>query len=251
MTHEQALATAYALLSPFSDKQRWEFHNNLLHLRFITRYFDQKEKLLDAGSGIGILTMALHLLGYRIEGMDKYVFQGHTVYHIDDQARLRSIWTRQGIQIIEKDLLTDEISEKYDGVISVAVIEHQKDPQKFLRSIIAPLRAGGQLYLATPNVTHLLNRLRFVCGRPPLGNLKEFFANGENFTGHWREYSLGELILFFQWMKLDIVMAKTLQSMKPSLRIKAPRDAYVNFFRLLGGILPGGGDANILIGKKQ
>jgi SAM-dependent methyltransferase len=250
MTPEQALESSYSLRSPFADKQRWEFHNNLVHLRFITDHFALGDKLLDAGSGIGILTLALHLLGYKIEGMDKYVFQGHTTYYIEDQQRLRSIWQEQGIHIREKDLLTDAIPETYDGVISVAVVEHQKDPQKFLRSIVQPLRAGGRLYLATPNVTHILNRIRFVFGRPPLGNLKEFFESGEAFTGHWREYSLEELRSFFQWVGLDIVEAKTLQSMKPSFRIKSPRDIYVHFFRLFGGIVPGCGDTNILIGKK-
>ena len=112
MTHEQALETSYKLLSPFSDKQRWEFNNNLVHLRFITRYLEPDGKLLDAGSGIGILTLALNLLGYKVEGMDKYVFQGHTAYYIEDQNRLRSIWEKQGVKITEKDLLAEAISEK-------------------------------------------------------------------------------------------------------------------------------------------
>ena len=133
----------------------------------------------------------------------------------------------------------------------MAVIEHQKDPRGFLRSIIAPLRTGGQIYLATPNVTHILNRVRFAFGRPPLGNLKEFFDAGVAFTGHWREYSRKELKSFFEWVDLDIVTARNLQSMKPSLCVKAPRDVYVHFFRLIGALLPGCGDTNILVGRKR
>lgn len=251
MTHAEALAASYQLLSPFSDRQQWEFRNNLVHLRFITEYFPKEGKLLDAGSGIGILTLALHLLGYTVEGMDKYVFQGHNTYYIEDQERLRAIWASQGVRIMEKDVATDTIEQTYDGVLTVAVIEHQKDPQAFLKSLIAPMKRGGYLYVATPNVTHLLNRIRFVFGRTPLGNLKEFFAAGDAFTGHWREYSLSELRQMVEWSGLEITLAKNLQSMRPTLRLKAPRDLYVSFFRALGMLLPGGGDTNIIIGKKS
>jgi len=250
MTHAEALASSYQLLSPFSDRQCWEFHNNLVHLRFITKYFPREGKILDAGSGIGILTLALHLLGYEVEGMDKYVFQGHNTYYIEDQQRLRAIWEKQGIRIIEKDVATDTIHETYDGVITVAVIEHQKDPQAFLKSLIAPIRSGGHLYVATPNVTHLLNRIRFICGRTPLGNLKEFFAAGSGFTGHWREYSLTELRQMVAWSGLEVALAKNLQSMRPTLRVQAPRDIYVSLFRALAMLLPGCKDTNIIIGKK-
>lgn len=247
--NRHALKKAYEILAPFSDKQRWEFNNNLVHLNFITHYFPKNTRLLDAGSGIGILALALHLLSYQIDGADKYVFKKNSCYFIEDLPQLQRIWEAQGLKIFDKDLLVDTLEQKYDGIISVATIEHQKDPRLFLRSILAPLAKGGYLYLATPNVTNFLNRIRFLFGRPPLGNLKDFFAAGEDFDGHWREYSLNELHLFFVWLDIKVIMAKNVQSMKPSLRIKKFRDIYVNLFRFLGSLIPSCGDANILIGK--
>jgi 2-polyprenyl-3-methyl-5-hydroxy-6-metoxy-1,4-benzoquinol methylase len=250
MTHSEALKKSYELLSPFSDKQKWEFDNNLSHLKYITGYIKPKGRILDAGSGIGILTLALKLLGYEVEGVDKYVFEGHNAYFVEDQERLRAVWKNQNINILPTDLLKDTINEKFDVVISIAVIEHQKDPKVFLESILSALKSGGYLYLATPNVTHILNRIRFVFGRPPLGNLKDFYTAGENFTGHWREYSMRELKSFFLWQKLEVVFAKTEQSMKPTFKIKRPRDIYVNLLRVLGLVVPAWGEANLIIGKK-
>ena len=53
MDNAGALKKAYACLSPYADKQHWEFNNNLVHLDFITKYIPKTASLLDIGCGIG------------------------------------------------------------------------------------------------------------------------------------------------------------------------------------------------------
>ncbi len=107
MTNKQALREAYALLSPYADKQLWEFNNNLVHLRFITKHIPKTAGILDVGCGIGILDIALILLGYKVAGVDKYVFKANNSFSIEDLNGLRRVWEAQGLEIFPKDILRD------------------------------------------------------------------------------------------------------------------------------------------------
>ncbi|OIO48419.1 MAG: hypothetical protein CO042_01700 [Parcubacteria group bacterium CG_4_9_14_0_2_um_filter_41_8] len=252
MTNKQALQKSYSILSPYSDKQKWEFNNNLVHLKYITEYIPKTSVILDVGCGIGILDLALVLLGYQISGIDKYVFEESNSFSVDDIDDLRRVWEEHGLEILPKDILRDQIKEKYGAVISIATIEHQKDPKRFLQNIIALLSSNGLLYIATPNISHLLNRARFLFGLSPMsGHLKEWFEKGETYEGHWREYALGELRQMFESLNLQIMAAENIQSMKPGFPVKSLRALYVSLFRALSYLVPGAGDTNIIIGRKK
>ncbi|PIR93545.1 hypothetical protein COT99_00035 [Candidatus Falkowbacteria bacterium CG10_big_fil_rev_8_21_14_0_10_43_10] len=250
MSNKEALRQSYKILSPFSDKQRWEFNNNLVHLNFLTKYLDKSRTIFDAGCGIGILALALTLLGYKVEGGDKYLFTFGSKFAVDDIEKLRTIWKKYNLRISEKDILTDEISQKYDAIISIATIEHQRNPKLFLEKLKNAVKDGGHIYIATPNISHLLNRARFLFGLSPMsGHLKQWFEQGENFTGHFREYTLSELRQMSEWSGLQIVVAKNVQSMRPNIK-SGLRAIYMNLFRLLSFILPGAGDTNLILCKK-
>ncbi len=251
MTNKEALLRSYQILSPYADKQRWEFNNNLVHLNFLTKNISRNSSVFDAGCGIGILDLALIQLGYKVEGADRYVFNQDNSFYVDGLANLKNIWEKHGLKISSQDITTENVGKKYDVIISVATVEHQKDPRAFLNNLLQILNTGGLLYVATPNVAHLLNRLRFLFGRPPLGNLRDFFESGERFTGHWREYSLSELENFFQWLGLEIIESKNVQSMKPSINFKKPRSLYVSLFMILSRLFPNCGDTNMVLGIKK
>ena len=159
MTNKQALQKAYTILSPYADKQRWEFNNNLVHLHYITKHIPKISTILDVGCGIGILDIALILLGYKGTGLDKYVFEENNSFSVHDISGLRRIWESMGLEILPKDVLDDEIEMKYDAVISIATIEHQKNPKQFLKGLLDATQSHGFIYIATPNISHLLNRL--------------------------------------------------------------------------------------------
>ena len=250
MTNKEALQKAYQSLSPFSNKQKWEFNNNLVHLNFLTKHIEKNKTIFDVGCGIGILAMALNFLDYKIEGGDKFVFKEEGDLAVNDINKLQDIWKKYNLKISDQDILVDRTNEQYDVIISIATIEHQTNPKKFLEKIKTAIKSDGYIYLATPNVSHLLNRIRFLFGRSSLGNLENFYQQGENFTGHWREYTLSELKQMCVLSGFKIVKASNIQSMKPNLKIKNLRLIYVSLFRLVSYFMPGARDTNIILGKK-
>ena len=248
--NKKILQQAYAALAPYSQKNRWEFASNLVHLNFITRYISREHTVLDAGCGLGILAVALRLAGYEVEGSDKYVFEQSNDFSVADIARLKDLWEAQGLRVWHKDILTDDFARQYGAIISIATIEHQKYPKLFLEKLRIAIFVGGFLYLATPNVTHLLNRFRFLFGKSPFNNLQDFFEQGEHFIGHWREYTLRDLEQMLGWAGFEIVTARNVQDKPCLFAIGNVRDVYVNALRLCAYALPGAREANIILGKK-
>jgi len=171
-------------------------------------------RILDTGCGIGILTLALRLLNYNIVGIDKYVFVPSRRFFVEDIDKLKKIWKEHDLSILSHDIFSEKLSNKYDVIISVAVIEHQAYPKFFIKNLMRNLDENGLLYIATPNVVNLTNRLRVLIGRPPLGNIKEFYHDADVFTGHFREYTLSELEVMFCISGLNIIFSKNLYSGK-------------------------------------
>ncbi len=249
MTNEQALKKAINLISQYNTKAGWDFDSNLEHLNILTKYIPKTTSIFDAGCGLGILALALTFLGYKIEGGDKYIFEEKNTYSIQDIKGIKKLWADYGLEIKNIDILKDDIEKKYGAVISIATIEHQINPKIFLSKLKKMVVDGGYIYIATSNITHLLNRIRFLFGRSPLGNLKEFFWE-ENFVGHFREYTLEDLKKMFNWSGIKIVEAKNRQETKPKLDFKNFRNIYVNLLRLFAYLIPGAGDANVILGRK-
>ncbi len=50
----------------------------------------------------------------------------------------------------------------FDYVVSIEGIEHTENPFRFLRECARVLKSGGKLFLTTPNVSSLQNRLLFL-----------------------------------------------------------------------------------------
>lgn len=245
----EALCRAYDELDPFSQKQRWEFDSNLVHLNFLTKYLPKDGTILDAGSYIGILALALRFLGYNVEGSDKYLFIPNNTYFVGDLEQLKSIWARHNLSVLNQDVITDAPIKKYDAVLSVAVIEHQRYPRLFLDGLKRCVKPGGFIYVATPNLANLANRFRFLLGRPPVQNIERLFKDAEEFNGHWREYTPQELKSVFKLSGLSVVASKTCQSMRPNWKSlgKLP----LNLTRLIARLLPSTGDTNLIVGKVQ
>jgi len=249
MTNSEALTKAYKLLSPFSDKQYWEFDSNLLHLNLITKYIKPGTSVFDAGCGIGILALALSLLGYQVAGGDKFIFQNNNQFTVHELKKLQAVWYMHNLNIIEFDFLINNLDKKYDMVVSVATIEHQINVKIFLRQLFNMVKSNGFLYIATPNVTHLLNRLRFLFGRTPLfHSLKQFYDQGEHFTGHWREYNLCELEKMCEWGDYKVVLAKNKQGLRPHFKL---RFLHIQLCRLFSYIFPMFGDTSLIVVKKN
>lgn len=160
----------------------WEYKWYVKHLKNIRHFIKPDKNILDMGCGQGMLVLALQELGYNIEGID--IFKDD----YDISTATKEMWERYNLKIREHDLYSPD--KQYDAIISIAVIEHQQNPFKFIQAVYNWLKPGGVAYIATPNIAHFKNRIRFLLGRPPINNLKEF---KKNFCGHWREYTHKEL----------------------------------------------------------
>jgi len=177
MNPREALLLAYQELAPFSDRHNWEFFNNLKHIEFLCKHLGRDKSILDVGSGIGILALALSKLGYTVDGLDKYIFLPNTYISVDQDAvtKLQKVWADNNLRIINDDISTFVTEKKYDSVVTIAVIEHQKDPKGFINACVSHLRIGGLFFCSTPNMVDLLNRFRVLCGRSAFRDLKPFF----------------------------------------------------------------------------
>lgn len=240
-----ALDNAYKTLAPYSNKQRWEFDSNLFHLSTIVSHVAVKDKIIDVGCGIGILALALKNLGYDVCGVDKYVFEPSNSYNVSDIDGLKKIWKDNGLNISAGDVLDGGDGGKFDVVVSVAVIEHQRYVKNFIENLLRFIKVGGKVYIATPNVSNLLNRFRMFFGRAPMANVEAFYINGESFNGHWREYNPGELNKIAKLAKTQVIEVGAKQTTKPHFN-RDFKKWHVSIFRMLAYIIPGTGDTNYI-----
>jgi 2-polyprenyl-3-methyl-5-hydroxy-6-metoxy-1,4-benzoquinol methylase len=95
---------------------------------------------------------------------------------------------------------------RYDGVVCAEVIEHlYRTPSQLLRLLHRLLRSGGFLLLQTPNAARLHNRLQLLRGRNPFEPFRETEMN----PGHFREYTVDELLQLGRSSGFDVVRWKT------------------------------------------
>lgn len=120
-----------------------------------------------------------------------------------DEERLKS----HGIDIIihnlekEGDLPEDE----FDIIIFGEVLEHLTvSPRITLAKLRRMLKKGGILITTTPNFLSLGNRMKFIAGKNPLEPIKKDLSD----PGHFREYSMDELKVFYEDVGLKIVKAE-------------------------------------------
>ena len=64
-----------------------------------------------------------------------------------------------GITFIKGDLYEYEFNEKFDVVVSLAVVEHVDDPNLYIQKLSNVLKDGGMLYLMTINSSSLFYKI--------------------------------------------------------------------------------------------
>jgi 2-polyprenyl-3-methyl-5-hydroxy-6-metoxy-1,4-benzoquinol methylase len=175
------------------------------------------------------------------------------MFAVSEINRLQEIWRNFNLKITNQNLY--KLTESYqpgsiDLIISEAVIEHLKDPKKFLNNCHTLLKEGGILLISTPNIATLLKRVRFLLGKSPNWPVEEFFAAGENFTGHWREYTLYELAKMCELSGFQIL---TMSNKNLLTKFKGLRDWKKNLratVAAISGLLPGTREMVYVLAKK-
>jgi SAM-dependent methyltransferase len=144
-------------------------------------------RLLDVGIYPGHLAMTLQVaLSAEVSGVGRFVPSG-----------FRVAMAARGIPVedvnVEREFLPFA-DETFDRVLATEILEHLDYPGLLLGECLRVLRPRGTLFLTTPNVVDLPNRLRAARGRSPQSHL---FGIDETFRMnewvHRREYAPDEV----------------------------------------------------------
>jgi 2-polyprenyl-3-methyl-5-hydroxy-6-metoxy-1,4-benzoquinol methylase len=145
-------------------------------------------RILDFGAGRGAMTLELMKRGAKLVAVEPFGYE---------------FLAERGVSVY-RDLahLPDELS--FDGIVSLEVIEHLRDPSGVLAGLYERLSPGGWLLITTPNAAGLLARL--------MGQ-------------RWREVAKPGHIVFFTPTALSKILEKNgfSQVQRPRWLIRYPR----------------------------
>jgi len=102
------------------------------------------KRALDVGCGAGLLAEPLARMGATVTAIDP---TPELILAARDHA------AGQGLAIDYRTAAVEEVTEPFDLVTTMEVIEHTADPGAFLKSLAARLAPAGLLILSTPNAT--------------------------------------------------------------------------------------------------
>lgn len=176
-------------------------------------------RALDAGRGIGIISLILAKAGFRVVSLDTHPLN----------PRLRSLFGKYQIQSVQHPVEgCERILEEgtFDLVLFLDVIEHLRgSPKKALSSLHAVMSPRGRFIISTPNFAHLRNRIWMLMGKSTYGQqLADFYEMGEEFEGHFREYTVQELRKVLEWSGLR--PTRIILSNRPLLPAREKGTAY-------------------------
>ena len=119
------------------------------YLDVIQMYLDKKEhiKICDIGCGPGDLLVEAKKRGFTVLGIEP-----HPPSH-------RALTERQINFIPEYFPLKEPLQTKFDCVFFLNTIEHIKNPGAFIEKMSELLEPGGLIYLSTPNLDAVSNRI--------------------------------------------------------------------------------------------
>lgn len=160
-----------------------------------------RQKLLEIGSFLGVISLALKNNGFEVCAAD--------IPEFHRSEALRTLYTSQGVDFAPLNLRTQSLpyaDESFDGVLLCEVMEHFNfNPLPALQEINRVLRPGGYAYVAMPNQSSLAHRLALLRGLSIRNPVRDFFrqldASQNMLVGlHWREYTLAETVEIFEAM---------------------------------------------------
>ncbi|MBI2603992.1 MAG: methyltransferase domain-containing protein [Candidatus Harrisonbacteria bacterium] len=242
--YKETLRSVYRDLGSFSEPYEVDFKRFLYSLELLgKRNLIRGKRILDLGCGVGIMALALRKLGADASGVDKFIFPSApgNQYRIADMKALQRIWEKHGLVVAEHDILTrlPFADGTFDAVISDATIEHLlHSPKGLFVEVHRVLAPKGVFLVTTPNFANLLRRVRFMFGRSPMWDLKDYFDRGEHFTGHRREFTIGELRTMLKWTGFSVPLITAKNSFFNWRRLLHPQKALAHIAALLSMLLP-------------
>lgn len=155
---------------------------------------DAPVTVLEIGSFLGALCVALAKLGYHVTATD--------IPEFISNRNLQRTFQDHHIAFDASNLRTYSLpyaDESFDVVIMCQVLEHLNfNPLPVINEINRVLKTGGLLYLAVPNLASLHNRLMLARGQSILPSIPQYLAQLDPTQNmivglHWREYTMPEV----------------------------------------------------------
>ena len=106
----------------------------------------KNKTLLDVGSGSGVLLEVSQKFGLISKG-------------VEPSKSLQKLAVEKNLDVILGTLPSKQLSEKFDYVSLVDVIEHVNEPESLLKEINKVLKLNGKLFLVTPDVNSFFSKL--------------------------------------------------------------------------------------------
>ncbi len=113
--------------------------------------------LLDVGCGRGLI-------------LDYFAGRGYDVTGVDISPEAVEMVRQNGHKVQVLDLEQEEISEKYDVILCLEVLQQLHDPVAVLGKLVSALHENGELVVSMPNEFHIISRLKLLFGRSHLGD---------------------------------------------------------------------------------
>lgn len=146
---QQEIAKFAALAQQWWDKDGplKTLHDiNPARLAFIEQYTSLKGlRVLDVGSGGGILSEAMACLGAEVTGLDAEEDSIETARQHAKQSQLTLRYATGAIEDYDDDL--------FDVITCMEMLEHVNHPEEVIRHCARLLKPGGYLFLSTINRT--------------------------------------------------------------------------------------------------
>jgi SAM-dependent methyltransferase len=204
-------------------------------------------RVLEIGSFLGVVCIALRKLGFDVTAQDIPEFQRN--------ERMLAVYRRHGIKATAVNLNRYSFpydSTSFDLIVMCEVLEHLNfNPLPVVKEINRVLTPGGLLYLTVPNQLCANNRLKSLRGRSIQASVKEFFdqlnPNMNMIVGlHWREYSKADIYALLSPMGFRIESHYFYQDSKLHryLRLK------LSFKDLLGEVFPSMRPIHVVLAQK-
>ncbi|MDT8453121.1 MAG: class I SAM-dependent methyltransferase [Gammaproteobacteria bacterium] len=139
--------------SQYTNDENFDYWNNALlyghnfYLSLIEKHV-KPGKILDIGCGNGHLLEAAMQRGWVAHGYDV------------DKVSTQKVGNRLGISTEYGNFFSMRADQKYDLITMHQVLEHLKDPNKYLERIHSVLNDDGCLFVAVPNIDSFSSRLK-------------------------------------------------------------------------------------------
>ena len=118
-------------------------------------YFSLIEKYVDAGNLLDIGCGNGHLLNAAIKR--GWTGQGYDV----DKESTHITAKRLDLKVYHGDFFSNHYDENYDLITMHQVLEHLKEPNKYLKKTHSLIKKDGYIFIAVPNIKSLSNKLKF------------------------------------------------------------------------------------------